>query len=402
MTEEGLDVEVWYCSDESIRGEIDKGFETLVKWDIPLLEGYPFRFFRNYSWKPSIYSGFWGLINLGILKELVKTKKSIVWVHGWANFINIATIIFAKLRGNKVFLRGENPLNQELLKSGTNRLIKKVFLQYFLFKLIDNFLYIGKQNKAFYKYYGVKEDQFIFAPYSVDNDRFQRAALELLPRKDVLRKELGLPVDAKIILYSGKYLPKKRPMDLLKAYQLLTSEEIRTPQDIQHFNIINKEAITNNQNKNPKSNVIEKPPITCYALVMAGDGALRPQIERYISETGLRNVFLTGFINQSDIVKYYAIADVFVMCSDQGETWGLSVNEAMNFDLPLVVSDLTGCASDLVTESTGLIFQTGNIKELAGSIKSIFGNKTGSQVHIKNFSYQQIVKNIYGATGMLR
>ncbi len=61
MTEEGLDVEVWYCSDESIRGEIDKGFETLVKWDIPLLEGYPFRFFRNYSWKPSIYSGFWAL-----------------------------------------------------------------------------------------------------------------------------------------------------------------------------------------------------------------------------------------------------------------------------------------------------------------------------------------------------
>jgi hypothetical protein len=54
MTEEGLDVEVWYCSDESIRGENDKGFGTTVKWDIPLLDGYRYRFFKNHSNKPSI------------------------------------------------------------------------------------------------------------------------------------------------------------------------------------------------------------------------------------------------------------------------------------------------------------------------------------------------------------
>ena len=32
------------------------------------------------------------------------------------------------------------------------------------------------------------------------------------------------------------------------------------------------------------------------------------------------------------------------------ETWGLVVNEAMNFSLPVVVSDAVGCADDLVRQ----------------------------------------------------
>ncbi len=64
----------------------------------------------------------------------------------------------------------------------------------------------------------------------------------------------------------------------------------------------------------------------------------------------MENVHLTGFINQSVIPKYYAIGDAFVMCSQEGETWGLSVNEAMNFALPIVVSDMVGCSEDLVEE----------------------------------------------------
>jgi hypothetical protein len=31
-----------------------------------------------------------------------------------------------------------------------------------------------------------------------------------------LKEKLGIPAAAKIILYSGKYMEKKRPMDLLR------------------------------------------------------------------------------------------------------------------------------------------------------------------------------------------
>ena len=65
LAKRGVQLKVWYCSDESIRGSLDKEFGTAVKWDIPLLEGYNFRFLRNFSWKPSVHKGFWGLIKIG-------------------------------------------------------------------------------------------------------------------------------------------------------------------------------------------------------------------------------------------------------------------------------------------------------------------------------------------------
>ena len=68
---------VWYCSDESIRGKMDKGFGKKVKWDIPLLDGYESVFLKNRSWKPSIHKGFWGLFNPGIVHELYKQPKSV-------------------------------------------------------------------------------------------------------------------------------------------------------------------------------------------------------------------------------------------------------------------------------------------------------------------------------------
>jgi hypothetical protein len=50
-------LKVYYCSDESVRGMKDKGFGIDLKWDIPLLEGYKYKFLKNYSPKPSIFNG---------------------------------------------------------------------------------------------------------------------------------------------------------------------------------------------------------------------------------------------------------------------------------------------------------------------------------------------------------
>jgi glycosyltransferase involved in cell wall biosynthesis len=58
------------------------------------------------------------------------------------------------------------------------------------------------------------------------------------------------------------------------------------------------------------------------------------------------DVRLAGFLNQSEIGRAYAIADVLSLPSD--ETWGLVVNEALATGLPCVVSDTVGCAIDLV------------------------------------------------------
>jgi glycosyltransferase involved in cell wall biosynthesis len=54
-----------------------------------------------------------------------------------------------------------------------------------------------------------------------------------------------------------------------------------------------------------------------------------------------------------------------------GETWGLVVNEGMQFGLPVIVSDGVGCHTDLVSEgSVGWTFPSGDAAGLAQAIKS--------------------------------
>jgi glycosyltransferase involved in cell wall biosynthesis len=55
-----------------------------------------------------------------------------------------------------------------------------------------------------------------------------------------------------------------------------------------------------------------------------------------------------GFLNQTEISKAYVAADCKVLPSDQRETWGLVVNEALASGLPCLVSDACGCGEDLV------------------------------------------------------
>ena len=63
------------------------------------------------------------------------------------------------------------------------------------------------------------------------------------------------------------------------------------------------------------------------------------------------DVALAGFLNQSELPRAFACADAFVLFSRYGETWGVVVNEAMNFGLPVLVSDKVGSGTDLVQES---------------------------------------------------
>lgn len=363
-----FDLQVYYFSDASVKGNVDVGFGRKVKWDVPLLEGYSYRFLTNLSKRKSLSNRMWDAVNLSVIKTLFQSNSSIVIVNGWSYFSNLLAILTAKLSGKKVWLRAENPLSQELLKSRKSLTVKKLILKFFLFPFINKFLYIGSQGKLFFEYYGAKPSQLIYTPYAVDNDWFQKEAAALKD-KSVLKQELGLPVNKKVILFTGKYIEKKRPMDLLKAFRLM--EPVDT------------------------------------TLVMVGEGELRKKMEAYIKEYDLENVVLTGFINQSEIVKYYAAADLFVMCSGQGETWGLSVNEAMNFALPVVVSKTCGCAEDLVHEGeNGFLFEEGNVKDLSEDMKKLLDNEAlrleygkASLKIINQFSIKHIVQNMKAAIG---
>jgi glycosyltransferase involved in cell wall biosynthesis len=116
-------------------------------------------------------------------------------------------------------------------------------------------------------------------------------------------------------------------------------------------------------------------------LVFVGDGLLRGELERYAADRGLTKVRFPGFKNQLELSAYYAMADVFVLPSGMGETWGLVVNEAMCFGLPVVVSDMVGCGADLVNHGeNGFVFPLGDSERLAKYLSEVLRNEDARKV----------------------
>jgi glycosyltransferase involved in cell wall biosynthesis len=283
-------------------------------------------------------------------------------LNGWAYLTDWFVLVSAKFNKKKVWMRSEMPWNQEELKPySVKKKIKFIFFKYLIFKyFVDKFIYIGSQNKKYYQMYGIEESRLIYGPYSVDNKKFQDQKMNPV----TIRQKWGIQKDNIVILFSGKLIGKKNPLDLLKAFEKLK---------------INKTV-----------------------LFFMGDGPLRRTIEDYTIDNGIENVVISGFVNQSEIGSIYFMSDVFVMCSGVGETWGLSVNEAMNFNLPIVISSTCGSSFDLIDEGkNGFVYKEGDIEMLVKVLaelvpNQILRNKMGlhSKQKIAQFTHEITCQNI--------
>ncbi|MBD2666126.1 glycosyl transferase group 1 [Richelia sinica FACHB-800] len=122
-------------------------------------------------------------------------------------------------------------------------------------------------------------------------------------------------------------------------------------------------------------------------LVICGDGELRLQLEEQITTQGIKDyVHLPGFLQQEQLLPYFAHAKCFIHASIQ-EQWGLVVNEAMAAGLPVLVSNRCGCFEDLVIEGVnGFGFDPENPQELTDLMLKISSGK----IDLKKMSHASL------------
>ncbi|MEL6166319.1 MAG: glycosyltransferase family 4 protein, partial [Cyanobacteria bacterium J06628_3] len=102
---------------------------------------------------------------------------------------------------------------------------------------------------------------------------------------------------------------------------------------------------------------------------------------------------LPGFLQQDDLLPYFAHAKCFIHASIQ-EQWGLVVNEAMAAGLPVLVSKRCGCYEDLIIENVnGFGFDPENSQQLSQLMLKISSGEVklekmsqASLEHIQKFS----------------
>jgi glycosyltransferase involved in cell wall biosynthesis len=101
-------------------------------------------------------------------------------------------------------------------------------------------------------------------------------------------------------------------------------------------------------------------------FVIAGEGELRPALERQIKEHRLeKHVFLAGF--RPDILSVHKAFDVFVM-SSVTEGLGTSLLDAMACGKPIVATTAGGMPEVVVNGRTGLLVPPRDHEAMAGAI----------------------------------
>jgi glycosyltransferase involved in cell wall biosynthesis len=353
---EKIDVKVFYTLGEGAVSKFDHGFKKVVEWDVPLLEGYEFEWLKNTAADPGSHH-FKGIVNPGGVEQVKKYQPDALLIFGWAYQSHLKIIRYFN---NKIpiYFRGDSTLLNE--RGRLKKALRYVFLKW-VYSHIDHAFYVGKNNRSYYKNYGLKESQLSFAPHAVDNARFEadrsREASEL-------RASFGIGDNEILILYAGKFEPVKNVALLLSAFIILNQPNVH--------------------------------------LLLAGNGPNENGLKELADQSnGTGNIHFTGFKNQSFMPVLYQAADLFCLPS-KSESWGLSVNEAMACGKAILASDKVGCVADLIeNEKNGAVFISDDADNLVKKLQQLTENKTQlvtlglySKVIIKNWSFLPIAEAI--------
>jgi glycosyltransferase involved in cell wall biosynthesis len=359
--------EVWFLTDHAVVPTYDREFGKSFAWDRNLLEGYNYRFLPVRSgWRMDRFRGVKVIDSWSkLFKERGVTR---LWVQGWRFSEDWAAIFAARRAGIEVWMRAES--NDLQPRSGAKAVLRRFLLKQ-LFARVDQFLCIGTANRRFYKSFGIDDARLLSSPYCVDNQWFADQAALIRKNRLQIRKDWGIPEDAFCVLFCGKFISKKRPMDLvLAARRVMENASGRKF----HLLFVGSGLLGNQLREacrvvfdaDSGSNVVVMPtnsPDDCQPI--ENDLA---NVDNLSTEFQKPSATFAGFLNQGEIVQSYIAADCLVLPSDSGETWGLVVNEAIASGIPCIVSDACGCAEDISTINPCGVFPLGNINELASRI----------------------------------
>lgn len=90
--------------------------------------------------------------------------------------------------------------------------------------------------------------------------------------------------------------------------------------------------------------------------------------EAMLKSMAAPNITFQGFVNNDELGEIYQQHDVFILPSNY-EPWGLVVEEALYWGLPVIVSEKVGCGPDMVRAyGSGFFFKHDDEESLAVAI----------------------------------
>jgi glycosyltransferase involved in cell wall biosynthesis len=275
----------------------------------------------------------------------LRREYDLIFVSGF-RVVGVTAVLLAKLLGKKVILKADSlgEMSGDFFTGGLarfglrpNSLLFRAFLglRNRILRRADRFVAISTVVAEELQAHGVSAGQIERIPNSVDNGRFHPVSEQ---EKLALRRQLGLPVEAQIVIYTGRLVRYKGLPLLLRVWQ---------------------EIVARHENA---------------YLLLVGSGGLdidncEAELRDYIAAHQLQeSVGLTG--NVRNVAQYLQAADIFVFPTEN-EAFGISLIEAMACGLA-VVSTAVGGLKDLVDhEQNSLVVEVGNQQQLQHALETL-------------------------------
>lgn len=283
-------------------------------------------------WKLELHRAMW--------RALDDIKPHVVVVPGWSYPDALSALLWCAKTHTPSVVMSESTAWDEA-RTGWKEWLKRR-----LVKLNSAGLAGGTPHADYLVQLGL-ERECVFPGYDVvDNGYFTRNADVARGQGNAARRQHGLP--EKYFLASARFIEKKNLFRLVQAYRAYRDTA--------------------------KMAAAGKPEPEIWDLVLLGDGPLKPELNRLVSELGLDAcVHRPGFKQYHELPAYFGLAGAFVHPSTT-EQWGLVVNEAMASGLPVLVSHRCGCAADLIAEGVnGFTFAPENVEQLTQLMLKISG-----------------------------
>lgn len=125
-----FDGQVLYLDTLGLEGLYDAEFDTVVEWDIPLLEGHAHEFLRNRAWNNQ--GGFFSRINPGLSAALKRGRFDAILIQGYSILSFWIALLAARRHGIKVVWRGEVTLKPSDTATGPRQRARNAMVRSFL------------------------------------------------------------------------------------------------------------------------------------------------------------------------------------------------------------------------------------------------------------------------------
>lgn len=231
---------------------------------------------------------------------LIKQGFDHIVVCGYSSPTAILAMLYMRLHQIPFYMEVDGGLIRQ--DSRLKYLVKK-----FLVTLPNYWISSGKETTRYLVHYGARERDMFYYPFT---SLWKRDIPDTIPSREEkldLRRELALE-EEKIVIAVSRFIPSKR-LDML----------IRSAADL---------------GKSVGIYLIGGEPTEEYL-------ALQRQLQA-------ENVHFVGFRKKEDLANYYRAADLFALPT-QTDVWGLVINEAMSYGLPVITTDRCVAGVELIS-----------------------------------------------------